>query len=117
MKWSLALYVAILISFSGCHNFHFPPGHSVEKEEKIDQLSQYGAKFAFEYSDAEQEVCTKYTQLYQEGDWRAGWVLALQVTEIKSQHCLSSEEAIQILTTLESEKKSTLNYCGCHRCI
>ena len=107
MRCSLLLYGALLVSLLGCQ--HLPSIYAPEKTQatspKLEQLSKYGAKFAYEYSSAAKETCAKYTQLYQEGDWHAGWILALQVTDTKNKHCLNSKEAIQILTTLESEKK------------
>ena len=97
----------LLLGLAGCQNF--PALYSSAKPqittEKIEQLSEYGAKFATEYNRAAQKTCTKYTRLYQQGDWRAGWVLALQVSATNNKHCLDNTAAIQILETLESQKK------------
>lgn len=107
MKWSFLLYAALIIYLTGCQ--HIPRIYSTDKTQApvqdVEQLSDYGAKFATEYSDAAKETCVKYKQLYQDGDWRAGWILALQVTGNKNKHCLNSKQARQMLTTLESDKK------------
>ena len=107
MKCSLLLYVAILVALSGCQNFPvlYPTNKTHVPATTLDQLSLYGAKFAYEYKDAATATCTKYTRLYQQGDWRAGWILALQLSDTKSKQCLSSKQAIQILTTLQSAAK------------
>ncbi|RLA16487.1 MAG: hypothetical protein DRQ62_16150 [Gammaproteobacteria bacterium] len=105
MKWSLLLYGAILVCLSGCQ--HLPPLYSTQKppamHTELAQLMEYGAKFASEYEGATKETCAKYKQLYQQGDWQAGWILALHVTDTKQKNCLNSKQAIQILTTLESD--------------
>ncbi len=109
MKCSLLLCGTLLVSLTGCQSL--PSNRFVEPVQAIpqnlEQISEYGAKFASEYKGAVKETCTKYTQLYQQGDWRAGWIMALQVTETKLKHCLNSKEAIHILTTLETQKKIT----------
>ncbi|NOQ14880.1 MAG: hypothetical protein GQ583_10455 [Methyloprofundus sp.] len=72
---------------------------------QLEQAVRYGTNFAYEHSKASDETCVKYKKLYEQGDWRAGWVLALHVNETHAQFCLNDKEAILILTRLESEKK------------
>lgn len=107
MKWSLPLYATLLLNLAGCQ--HFPLLAKADNKQsspaKLEQLSEYGAKFAREYESAAEETCTKYRQLYQQGDWRAGWTLALQATKTKSKHCLNNKQAIQVLSTLESQQE------------
>lgn len=112
MKCSLLLYASLLATLTGCQNY--PAFYVTEKAETIEfeefeEFVNYGAKFAYEYSSALTETCTKYKQLYAEGDWRAGWMLAVYATSTNSQNCLNSKEAIQILTTLETENKINVN--------
>lgn len=111
MKGSLILYSVLLLSLTACQ--YLPSYHPTDKANLITdeggQLMSYGAKFANEYNSVATETCTKYKQFYQEGDWRAGWILALQVTDTKKTHCLNSKEAIQILTRLETENKINSN--------
>jgi len=110
MKWFLFGYCALSFSLLGCQ---YLPSPGIEQMElpaepevnKLEQAVKYGANFANEYNRAPGETCVKYEKLYLEGDWRAGWVLALQVNEIDSQSCLDGKQAISILTALESEKK------------
>lgn len=111
MKGSLLLYSVLVLSLTACQ--YLPSYHSINKANPIavegGPLMNYGAKFAYEYNSATAETCTKYKQFYQEGDWRAGWILAIQVTDTKNTHCLNSKEAIQILTRLETENKLNSN--------
>jgi hypothetical protein len=104
MKWFLLLYGVLILNLTGCQNV-IRMYSTVKTPHNVEQLSVYGAEFADEYSSNAKETCTKYKQLYQEGDWSAGWILALQVTGNKNKHCLNSKQAIQILTRLKSEKK------------
>lgn len=111
MKGSLLLCSVLLLNLTACQ--YLPPYHSTDKANPItfesDQLMNYGAKFAIEYNSAIAETCTKYKQLYQDGNWRAGWILAMQTTGNQGKHCLNSKEAIQILTRLETENKINSN--------
>lgn len=63
MKRSLFLYATLFVALSGCQNF--PALYSTNKTHvpatTLDQLSLYGAKFAYEYKDAATATCTKYT--------------------------------------------------------
>ena len=113
MKWFLYCYCALAFSLLGCQHL---PSFSIDKEpqslpvsmpevNELELLVEYGANFAYEHSKASDESCVKYKKLYEQGDWRAGWVLALHVNEVNAQSCLNDKEAILILTALESEKK------------
>ena len=107
MKYALLMLAALSVSLTACQPVSRI--HSAEKVQEtstnLEQLAEYGVKFASEYKAAATETCTNYTKLYQQGDWRAGWILALQVTEPNNNSCVNSEQAIQILTTLENQKK------------
>ncbi|OQK17339.1 hypothetical protein AU255_05505 [Methyloprofundus sedimenti] len=105
MKCAIFILAALSVSLTACQPVSRV--YSVEKAPETSfnfkQLSEYGVKFDSEYKAAATEACTNYTKLYQQGDWRAGWILALQVTEPIKKSCVNSEEAIQILTTLENQ--------------
>lgn len=118
MKWSFLFYSAFTVSLLGCQylpaSFAIsdkkppPPTPIIIPEPVVhqhEQIVKYGTKFALEYSLAPEETCTKFEKIYQQGDWRAGWVLALQVTENSGKQCLNIKQAVQVLTLLESEKK------------
>ena len=106
MKYSVPIFSTLLVSLTACQ--YVPYINSTEKGQEIpqnlEQLFGYGANFASEYKNAATETCASYAKLYQEGDWHSGWILALQVTE-PNNSCVNSEQAIQILTTLEKQKK------------
>lgn len=113
MKWFLYCYCALAFSLLGCQHL---PSFSIDKEpqspplsmpevNELEQAVRYGANFAYQHSKAADDTCVKYKKLYEQGDWRAGWVLALHVNESNAQSCLNNKEAILILTALESEKK------------
>ena len=98
----------------GCQ--HFAPVNEVEvqqntvyEESQLEQVVKYGAIFANEYIQDAKGSCAKYTQLHRQGDWRAGWVMAMHVGGSKTKACLKKKEAVTILTTLESEKKIPLD--------
>lgn len=110
MKWSLLRYSALTLGLMGCQ--HLAPVNEVEiqknivhEESQLEKTVKYGAIFANEYNQDAKVSCAKYKQLYQQGDWRAGWVLAMHVGGRKTKICLKTKEAVTILTTLESEKK------------
>ena len=110
MKWFLFGYCALTFSLLGCQ--YLPPSHIENRElpakpvaNKLEQTVEFGVNFAYEYSKTPKDTCIKYKKLYQDGDWRAGWVLALHVNETGNQSCLDSKQAVLILTALESEKK------------
>lgn len=106
MKWSF-IFLGILLSFlTSCQNIpaFFSANNSQKKPSKVEQLVNYGAVFAFEYRRVPEATCKKYRQDYQQGDWRAGWVLALHANETKTEHCLNRKQALTILIKLEADK-------------
>ena len=113
MKVSFLFYSALTVSLLGCQGrsafFQFsekePPSKPDSVVHQHEQIVEYGTKFALDYDVAPKTTCAKFKKLYQQGDWRAGWVLALHIPESESKQCLNITEAVQILTTLESEKK------------
>ncbi len=110
MKWFLFCYSALTFSLLGCQQFSPSYVDKTQRlpEPEINELKRtvsYGANFALEYNIFPKDTCTKYKKLYEEGNWRAGWVLALHVNATNDQPCLEEKEAIAILTTLESEKR------------
>lgn len=113
MKWSFLFYSALMVSLLGCQGrpafFSFSDKERSRTPDSVvfnyEQIVEYGVKFASDYDVAPKTTCAKFKKLYQQGDWRAGWVLALHVPESESKKCLNITEAVQILTTLESEKK------------
>lgn len=105
MKAPILLHASLLVLLTSCQYLpSYQPTEKVSVNE-FEQLMNYGAEFASNYPSAAEETCTNYKQLYQGGDWRAGWILALHVTDTSSKHCVNRKEAIQILTTLKTENK------------
>lgn len=112
MKWFLCCYCALTFSLAGCQYLPSSLGskeqagnvHELEVHE-LEYTAMYGANFAIQYNNNPELACIKYKQLFDQGYWRAGWVLALHVVETNKQSCLSGAEAILILATLESEQK------------
>ncbi len=114
MKWTVVLFCVVTVSLIGCQSASsFFPFAEKEKEiikpkpivHKHEQIIEYGAKFAEVYDKAPEETCKKYNKAFQQGDWRAGWVLALQVSENAKNQCLNINQTVKMLTTLESEKR------------
>ena len=110
MKWFLFGYCALTFSLLGCQ--YLPSSHVENRglpakpvANKLEQTVEFGVNFAYEYSKTPKDTCIKYKKLYQDGDWRAGWVLALYVNKTGNQSCIDSKQAVLILTALESEKK------------
>lgn len=115
MKWLLLLcYSSLVFGLLGCQLLAPPlppvPEAKVRHDPKkitseLELAIKYGAIFASEYMQDAKETCAKYKQRYEQGDWRAGWVLALQVDKTSVQSCLKTNEAMLILATLETENK------------
>ncbi len=108
MNRSIIFYIALTINLYGCQHFpltNIQPAPQAKTNSKLEQLLKFGANFAHEFNENPTLTCTKFIKLHQEGDWRASWVLALTANKNNSEHCLNSEDAIKILTTLESRNK------------
>jgi len=108
MKRSFIFYSALVLNLVGCQ--HLPltsmqPSPQAKTDSKLEQLLKFGANFADEFNKNPNQACKKFIKLHQEGDWRASWILALTANKNNSEHCLNSEDAIQILTTLKSQNK------------
>jgi len=108
MNRFIIFYCLLIPSLFGCQ--HLPltslqPSTKVKANTKLEHLLKFGADFAVEFNDNPEKACAKFISLHQNGDWRASWVLALTANKDKSERCLNSEDAIQILTTLEARNK------------
>ncbi len=109
MKWLFIFYCAV--SLAGCQNHLFvsepkkkPAVLFVPVVNQLEQTMRYAARFNAEYNLKPTETCIKYKQLFQQGDWLAGWVLALHVNEIGVKPCINYKDMRLILSMLESEK-------------
>lgn len=106
-RFNLIFSILVLI-LSGCQH---PPLISIQptaaqvKANKIEALLKFGSDFASNFNANPKKTCAKFIRLHQDGDWRASWVLALTANKTNSEHCLNSEDAILILTTLKSRNK------------
>ncbi len=108
MNRSLIFYSILALNLFGCQ--HLPltsmqPTTNLNADNKLELLLKFGADFAKDFNNNPKQTCAKFIQLHQEGDWRASWVLALTANKTHSENCLNSEDAIQILTTLESRNR------------
>lgn len=112
MKWFLLCCCTLTFSLAGCQ--YLPSSMRSEEQSEVapepdvyeqEHTIMYGANFAIQYNKNPDQTCLKYKQLFEQGYWRAGWVLALHVNETNTQSCLSRAEAVVMLETLESEKK------------
>lgn len=98
----------LTISLSGCYQPR--PNLSLSdntfpQNNYFEQLAKYGSDFATELEAEPESACNKYQQLHQKGDWRAGWVLALTIAQAKNKQCINTDDAIDVLTELESQQK------------
>jgi hypothetical protein len=67
MKWSLPLYATLLLNLAGCQ--YFPLLAKADNKQsspaKLEQLSEYGAKFAREYESELVDFFCLFIQLNQ----------------------------------------------------
>lgn len=116
MKWQQLSYSLLFFGLYACQsvtppiNCPLPPpiqaSPFIHHEKESDQTLTYGSVFASEYKEDPQKTCLKYKALDQQGDWRAGWVMALH-SDKKLHSCLKPKEALSLLKQHASEKKLT----------
>lgn len=101
-----SFFIILTLTLFGCQHISTTMQPVAKnKEDRLEELLRFGSEFAKQFNRDPKQTCAKYIQLHQDGEWRASWVLALTANKTKSEHCLNSEDAIQILTTLESQGK------------
>lgn len=111
MKRHSVCYSILALALSACQylpaekKVEEPIQQKVQEVSELEQIIQYGAEFATEYKQDKKQACAKYLKLYEQGDWRAGWVLALQSDPTKALPCLKTKESVQILKELESKNQ------------
>lgn len=103
MKPSLIIFI-VLSYLTGCQQLINPPSinRNINQPNQLEQIKKYGSNFSKEYRLNPKKACLKYNRLYNKGDWRAGWILALSSSII---NCISTDKAHNILTSLESENR------------
>lgn len=101
-----SFFIILMLTLLGCQHISTTMQPIAKnKEDRLEALFRFGAEFARQFHRNPKQTCAEYIQFHQDGEWRASWVLALTANKTKSEHCLDSEDAIQILTTLESQGK------------
>ncbi|NOQ16095.1 MAG: hypothetical protein GQ581_03475 [Methyloprofundus sp.] len=118
MKYPLYFYSILFLSLTACQApLPWPttdePTPPIEQEPRQttpsqrEQLMDYSANFTSEYAKEPKNTCVKYKKLHKQGDWLASWVLAYNTPKSGRNTCLKTKEVINILTTLETNKKLT----------